>query len=138
MSHQEQFTAGSKSGDLKESARVDAVETTDSELKNLRALSTALDSRGQRQIVAYLTKQDVCEIMSLTPRTIERWVEQGILPAYKMGTHQQSPIRFKIEDIDNLLLSRLRDAKEKDPTHLLDGRKSSVSPVACPPSTEGG
>lgn len=106
--------------------------TTDSQLESLRALSTALDSRGQRQIVAYLTKQDVCEIMSLTPRTIERWVEQGILPAFKMGTRQQSPIRFKIEDIDNLLLSRLRDAKEKDPS---DGQKSSVSSVACPPST---
>jgi len=135
MSHHEQFTAGSKTGDSRASALVDAEETTDLTLKNLRALSTALDSRGHRQIVAYLTKQDVCEIMSLTPRTIERWVEQGILPAFKMGVHQQSPIRFKIEDIDNLLLSRLRDAKEKDPS---DGQKSSVSPVACPPSTEGG
>tara|TARA_R110002020_G_scaffold76939_4_gene194591 strand:- start:1028 stop:1408 length:381 start_codon:yes stop_codon:yes gene_type:complete len=116
MSRPEQFTDGSKVVGSKESEPEEEQGIIDLQLKSLRALSTSVDDQGRTQIVAYLTKQDVCEIMSLTPRTIERWVEQGILPAYKMGTHQQSPIRFKIEDVDQLLLSRLRESKKKDPT----------------------
>ena len=116
MSRPEQFADGSKVVGSKESEPEEEQGIIDLQLKSLRALSTSVDDQGRTQIVAYLTKQDVCEIMSLTPRTIERWVEQGILPAYKMGTHQQSPIRFKIEDVDQLLLSRLRESKKKDPT----------------------
>ena len=107
----------------------------DSMLKKLSALSTRVGEFGDDQLVTMLTKEDVARIFVVCARTVERWVEQGMLPAYKFGTHRSAAIRFKVEDVDQLLLSRLRDAKE---TKAISDESSSSHPATCPPCPQGG
>ena len=58
----------------------------------------------------FLTKREVAEMLQVTLRTIERWVEAGILPYVKLGRKQQSLIRFIPDDIRKLKEERSKDA----------------------------
>jgi excisionase family DNA binding protein len=43
-----------------------------------------------------LTRADVARIKKVSPRTVDRWVAAGILPAFRLGPRL---IRFRAEDV---------------------------------------
>ena len=54
-------------------------QTTDSMLSQLSALSTRRDDEGNHQIVELITKEDICRMVDVNPRTVQRWVASGEL-----------------------------------------------------------
>ena len=49
------------------------------------------------------TKREIAERYRVTPRTVENWVDRGWLaPPIKLGTQQQSRVRFTPESVAEL------------------------------------
>lgn len=119
---------GSRLGALSPSGQGEISQTTDSILSQLSALSTRRDDEGHHQIVEFITKEDICRMVDVVPRTVQRWVASGKLPCVRLNNNSNSPIRFRIEDVDRFLLSRMRLAKEAQ-----DGKgKPSADPATAP------
>ena len=119
---------GSRLGALSRSEQEGRKQTTDLMLSQLSALSTRRDDEGNHQIVEFITKEDICRMVDVNPRTVQRWVASGELPCIKLNHNANSPIRFRIEDVDRFLLSRMRQAKEAQ-----DGTgKPSADPTTAP------
>lgn len=57
------------------------------------------------------TVEDVCNMLSVKPLTIYRWVKSGKLKGYNVGG---KALRFKREDIDELLTSSRVDASPEE------------------------
>ena len=65
-------------------------QTTDSMLSQLSALSTRRDDEGNHQIVELITKEDICRMVDVNPRTVQRWVASGELPCIKLNHNANS------------------------------------------------
>lgn len=46
-----------------------------------------------------LTRADVAAMKQVSPRTVDRWVAAGLLPAYRVGPRL---VRFRSEDVANM------------------------------------
>ena len=64
----------------------------------------AMSAAGERQI-RWLSTRDACERLGITLRTLYRFIDEGQLPAYKMGR----VIRLQADDIDGFI-ERMRIA----------------------------
>jgi excisionase family DNA binding protein len=49
-----------------------------------------------------LTRDDAAEYLAISKRTLDRLVQSGSIPAYRIGGHR----RFRREDIDSFVASR--------------------------------
>ena len=52
-----------------------------------------------KTIESMLTKRDACELLSVSPKTIDRIVRDGDLPAYRV----RGQMRYKASDIEEYL-----------------------------------
>lgn len=50
-----------------------------------------------------LTRDDTAAYLAVSTRTLDRLVQAGELPAYRIGGHR----RFRIEDVDTFIASRM-------------------------------
>lgn len=53
--------------------------------------------REPRPVPTYLSLEEAAECMSVSVKTIRRWIAAGILPAYRCGKRS---IRIKVEDLE--------------------------------------
>ena len=51
----------------------------------------------RRAIPVYLSLEEAAEVMSVSVKTIRRWIAAGTLPAYRCG---KRAIRIKLEDLE--------------------------------------
>lgn len=51
----------------------------------------------RRPIPVYLSLEEAAEAMSVSVRTIRRWIAAGTLPAYRCG---KRAIRIKLDDLE--------------------------------------
>jgi excisionase family DNA binding protein len=51
----------------------------------------------RRGVPVYLSLEDAAEAMSVSVKTIRRWIAAGTLPAYRCG---KRAIRIKFEDLE--------------------------------------
>ena len=66
------------------------------------------------EISTLLTIHDVAAIIGVHHCTIRRWVNADKLDAFKFGDGETATLRFRAQDIDKLLLQKLKkDAKKK-------------------------
>jgi hypothetical protein len=54
----------------------------------------------------YLLKDEVATRLRKTPRTVERWAKQGILPHLKLGRGKRATVLFNWPDIQAALKRR--------------------------------
>ena len=52
---------------------------------------------NRRSIPVYLSPEEAADCMSVSVKTIRRWIAAGTLPAYRCG---QRAIRIKLEDLE--------------------------------------
>ena len=50
----------------------------------------------RRAVPVYLSLEDAAEVMSVSVKTIRRWIAAGTLPAYRCG---KRAIRIRLEDL---------------------------------------
>jgi len=55
---------------------------------------------------AYLVKREIAARLRKEPRTIERWMRQGILPHRKIGTGRRATVLFSWSEVEAALKSR--------------------------------
>ena len=48
-----------------------------------------------------LTKAQVAELLNVSTRTVDRWTDQGLLPAVKMPSGHA--VRYRREDVDAIM-----------------------------------
>lgn len=51
-----------------------------------------------------LVKSEVAQILHVTPRCIDNWMEKGLIPYYKIGRS----VRFRMTDVQSCLNDRFR------------------------------
>jgi excisionase family DNA binding protein len=51
---------------------------------------------------ALLTRDDTAAYLAVSKRTLDRLIQAGEIPAYRIGGHR----RFRIEDIDSFIMRR--------------------------------
>jgi len=54
----------------------------------------------------YITKPEVAALCRKKPRTIERWMEAGIIPYLKLGKGRRATVLFKWPDIEAALQAK--------------------------------
>ena len=52
------------------------------------------------QVEEYLTLQEAGDVLHVSKQTIRRWVDEGEIPAFKLGIAKSSPVRLRRSDID--------------------------------------
>ena len=67
--------------------------------------SAALSETVQN-IAGYLVKEEVATRLRKEPRTIERWMRQGIIPYLKLGRGKRATVLFKWDEIERSLQAR--------------------------------
>lgn len=50
-----------------------------------------------RTVPVYLSLEDAADCMSVSVKTIRRWIAEGVLPAYRCG---KRAIRIRLEDLE--------------------------------------
>ena len=67
--------------------------------------NTRRQQRGENALQAspMLTREDTAAYLAVSKRTLDRLVQAGEIPAYRIGGHR----RFRIEDIDSFVASRM-------------------------------
>ena len=60
-----------------------------------------------KQLNTMLTVREVSEILHVHTNTLRRWSDLGIVKAYRIGPRGDR--RFKLEDIEQLLLNENKD-----------------------------
>jgi excisionase family DNA binding protein len=55
----------------------------------------------QRRDSGMLTTTEVAHLLHVHPNTVRHWANEGLLPAYRLGT--RSDRRFKQKDVDNFI-----------------------------------
>lgn len=58
------------------------------------------------QEAQYLTRHEVAKIVHVYPRTVDRWIKEGKLKAFKLGDNKMSPVRIRKDDLEEFLQSR--------------------------------
>jgi hypothetical protein len=65
------------------------------------------DSGGKRELQnpgdRFISKTDVAVRLGKTPRTIEHWMQQGVIPYIKIGKGRRATVLFKWSDIESHL-----------------------------------
>lgn len=54
----------------------------------------------------YITLQEAAEVLSISPKTVRRYIARGELPAYSLGRRRAEggrPVRLRLEDVEALL-----------------------------------
>ena len=51
----------------------------------------------------FITKTEVATRLGMTARTIEHWMQRGIIPYLKIGKGRRATVRFKWADIESHL-----------------------------------
>lgn len=64
------------------------------------------NTKAQPCLDAYLVKREVAARLRKEPRTIERWMRQGILPHRKIGTGRRATVLFSWSEVEAALKSR--------------------------------
>ncbi len=49
----------------------------------------------------WLTRQEAAKYLSISPRTLDRWVEDGLIIRYHVGKLRS--VRFKVDELDGLM-----------------------------------
>lgn len=70
-------------------------------------LSSILKGKGERK--KWLTNKEVCEILSVTPRTLQNYRDEGIISFSKVG----SKIYYRLIDLENHLEAHLQKSFQK-------------------------
>jgi excisionase family DNA binding protein len=52
----------------------------------------------------YLDKRQVGIVLGISPRTVEEWMQRGLIPYFKIGR----TVRFSVEEISNHLATHCR------------------------------
>ncbi len=67
--------------------------------------NTRRQQRGENGLLAspMLTREDTAAYLAVSKRTLDRLVQAGEIPAYRIGGHR----RFRIEDIESFVASRM-------------------------------
>lgn len=55
--------------------------------------------RGGDQQPEYLLKPEAAELLRINVRTLERYMQDGIIPYIKIGSGRRASVRFRREDI---------------------------------------
>ncbi len=62
------------------------------------------DFEGKREVQSagecFISKSDVAIRLGKTPRTIEHWMRQGVIPYIKIGKERRATVLFKWADIE--------------------------------------
>lgn len=66
----------------------------------------------------YLTVNEVAEHLKLNPQTLRNWIDQGRLPAIRIGRR----VRIRREDLDRMLAGGATRAAESQPPEQLDAQ----------------
>jgi excisionase family DNA binding protein len=66
-----------------------------------RATNTAPRQRKVRT-GEWTTINDTADALQVHPRTVRRWIEEGRLPAYKVG---KAAVRLRVDDVEALIAS---------------------------------
>ncbi len=53
----------------------------------------------------FLTRKEVAKYLRVHERTVNRWVENGLLKAYKLGKGRTALLRFPKSEIERFLKS---------------------------------
>jgi excisionase family DNA binding protein len=73
--------------------------------------------------IVWMSTQEAARRLGVTPRTLYRFVDEGSLPAYKMGR----VLRLKATDVDDFIeRSRVQPGSLE---HLYPERKTAASPI---------
>ena len=72
----------------------------------------------RRAIPVYLSLEEAAEAMSVSVKTIRRWIAAGTLPAYRCG---KRAIRIKLEDLEA--------APSADPLSAMVMRQTDELPI---------
>lgn len=67
------------------------------------------------EISTLLTYDDVANILGVHKDTVRRMVNAGKIDVYKFGTAHSSNVRFRMRDVDKLLLEKRRKNAKKIP-----------------------
>ena len=51
----------------------------------------------------FIIKEEIAELLRVHPRTVERWLEKGILQGYKLGKGRTALWRISQDDFDEFL-----------------------------------
>lgn len=51
----------------------------------------------------FLTRKEVAKYFRVTERTVDRWIENGSLKAYKMGDGRTASLRISKSEVKNFL-----------------------------------
>jgi hypothetical protein len=81
-------------------ARVNATKTNSADITTDNRANGTLDGPG------YLTKREVAKRLRKQPRTIERWMKQGIIPHFKIGKGKRANVLFRWPDIEAAFVAR--------------------------------
>ena len=73
-------------------------------MSNRQNLET--QQRTQTPTDSYLTKAEVSARLRKTPRTVERWMRQGIVPYAKIGRGKRATVLFRWPDIERHIQAR--------------------------------
>ena len=52
----------------------------------------------RRAVPVYLSLEEAADVMSVSSKTIRRWIAAGTLPAYRCG---KRAIRIRVEDLES-------------------------------------
>jgi excisionase family DNA binding protein len=67
------------------------------------AHNAAHNGQEDRRSRPMLTRDDTAAYLAVSKRTLDRLVQAGEIPAYRIGGHR----RFRIEDIDSFVASKM-------------------------------
>lgn len=56
--------------------------------------------KNETHIEGYIRKEEVARRLTVTPRTVEMWAKQGILPYLKLGRGKRATVLYKWVDIE--------------------------------------
>lgn len=70
-------------------------------------LTSILKNKGNQKV--WLTNKEVCEILSVTPRTLQNYRDNGIISFSKVG----SKIYYRLTDLENHLEAHLQESFQK-------------------------
>jgi hypothetical protein len=62
--------------------------------------------RDNAKVEGYIVKNEVARRLQKTPRTVERWMREGIIPHIKVGKGSRATVLFSWPQIEAHLASR--------------------------------
>lgn len=50
-----------------------------------------------------VTAAEVARLFGVTPRTVHRWIDRGLIPAIRIGGAARGPLRIRRADVEALM-----------------------------------